>query len=173
MKHFIILSLLCFAVAGCGGTSQPDGFPTGLVPVEITLLHQGKPLEQAGVLLVSDSQVKYRLAGSTDSAGIVKLETAINNYSKPGVPAGTYPVLVLVQIQSTLADLTPDEVSSKSDAEIEQHQKKQDAEKASLRKQIGVPLEWENAAKTPLKLTIPAGGGKFTIDVTDVKTFVQ
>jgi hypothetical protein len=178
MKHFTPILILCIifvagTFVGCNGTKQPDGFPTGLVPVEITLLHQGKPLEKAGVLLVSGSQVKYRVAGNTDSAGIAKLETAINNYSKPGVTAGTYPVLVLIQIQPTLADLTQGEVNTKSDAEIQQYHDKQDKERESLRKQIGVPLDWEDAAKTPLKLTVPAGGGKFTIDVADAKTFVQ
>ncbi|MDR3108226.1 MAG: hypothetical protein LBU65_00875 [Planctomycetaceae bacterium] len=173
MKHFIYFALCIILVTGCSGTQQPDDFPSGLAPVEIKLVNQGKPIEKAGVLLVPDQQTKHRVAGNTDETGTVKLETAINNYSKIGVPTGTYQVLVLVQLQPALADLTQDELSSKSEAEVKQYHDKQDKEREGLRKQIGIPLDWEDAAKTPVKLTIPSGGKSFTIDVSDTKTFVQ
>jgi hypothetical protein len=173
MKHFICFAMCVVFFTGCSGTQQPDGFPTGLVPVEVKLLNSGKPIAKAGVLLVSEQQTKHRVAGNTDETGTVKLETAINNYSKIGVPAGTYHVLVLVQLQPALADLTQDELSSKSEAEVKQYHDKQDKEREGLRKQIGIPLDWEDIAKTPVKLTIPSGGKSFTIDVSDTKTFVQ
>jgi hypothetical protein len=60
-----------------------------------------------------------------------------------------------------------------NEQQIAAHQAKQGKEIADGRKAHPIPADWDDIEKTPVKLTIPAGGGKFTIDVADEKTFVQ
>ncbi|MDR1494206.1 MAG: carboxypeptidase-like regulatory domain-containing protein [Planctomycetaceae bacterium] len=151
----------------------PEGFPQKLTPTTVTLLHEGKPVEGAAVSLVPNVSGNFRVLALTDANGTAKLETAVNVYSKSGVPAGTYKVQILTQQKTTIPDLSPEEQSKMSDAEIKAHQTKQAKELADLKKQNPVPEIWETASRTPLKLTVPEDGKNFTIEISDPKTFEQ
>ena len=94
-RKFLRLStvgLVCgfLTFAGCGGEPKPDGMPK-LHPTVIQLAQDGAPLEGASVQLLSETDGRWPIGGSTDANGAVSLST----YGKyPGVPEGKYKVVV-------------------------------------------------------------------------------
>ena len=86
----VCLAACCLTFAGCGGEPKPEGLPK-LYPTIIQLTQDGEPIEGASVQLVSETDGRWPIGGSTDANGSVSLST----YGKyPGVPAGKYKVLV-------------------------------------------------------------------------------
>ncbi|MDD3586876.1 MAG: hypothetical protein PHQ75_06800 [Thermoguttaceae bacterium] len=115
--------LACFAVlaaisllSGCQGQKLPAGMPE-LVPFEITVTQDGKPLAEAAVELKSDAS-GYMVDGRTDELGKIKLKT---NGQYEGIPKGEYIALVTknVTTKSQYADVVPasdkeaDEIAAK------------------------------------------------------------
>jgi hypothetical protein len=92
---FLSVSLLfiIFLSNGCGKPPNlPPDFPK-VVPCEITVIQDGKPLEGAMVSLVPVGESgKYAkgCSGRTDAQGIASLMT----YGQVGVPFGKYKVLI-------------------------------------------------------------------------------
>ncbi|MDR1383418.1 MAG: carboxypeptidase-like regulatory domain-containing protein [Planctomycetaceae bacterium] len=76
-----------------GYSSQkiPEGFPKKLAQFRASILHEGKPVENASVWLYPDDlNAKYHVRATTNTNGIASMETSINSYSKAGLPAGTF-----------------------------------------------------------------------------------
>jgi hypothetical protein len=98
MKQFIIISLLCFAAAGCQRSDAPGDLPK-LFPCAVTITQDGKPLEGAVVEFVSsEDAAKYHAVGLTDAAGVAEMKT----YGKDGAPEGKYKVVVRKHIHDDL-----------------------------------------------------------------------
>jgi hypothetical protein len=169
MKHSIFLLVLCLTFLGCGGQSVPEGFPKKLAPVTVTLTQDGNPLTGTALSLVTEQSSPYSVSANTAADGTVKFETAINAYTKPGVPPGTYKMTASVLMRLT----TPNPAFGASDAELKEYEAKSGAERAELRKKNPVPPNWSDPAKTPLRLTISGKGGDFKIEIDDPGTFVQ
>ena len=91
----IVLFLAAFTVivAGCGGEKKPEGLPP-LTPLTVTITQTGTPLEKASVRFietVSDKGAqKWSVSGVTDDKG----EAIMKTHGFPGVPVGSYKVVV-------------------------------------------------------------------------------
>jgi hypothetical protein len=88
--------LLCFALLfslfmpGCGSRGLP-GMPK-LYPASLTVFQDGKPLENASVVLINvDTSSTWSAGGQTNSDGVVQLQT-MGQFQ--GIPEGTYSVAV-------------------------------------------------------------------------------
>jgi len=77
----LALSLLC--VAGCGGSSEPQGTLSG------TVTYNGEPVTE-GVVVFSSSEASYGAQAEIGSDGTYALRTY-----EGGVPPGTYQAAVL------------------------------------------------------------------------------
>jgi hypothetical protein len=90
MKHtFILVAIMLICFSGCG-EPQPADLPK-LYPAVLTVIQDGKPLADATVQLVPQTDSKWSAVGVTDSYGKVEFFTQ-GKYK--GVPEGTYIVLV-------------------------------------------------------------------------------
>jgi hypothetical protein len=134
---------------GCKNSTQqkPEGFPE-LIPCEITIQFNGKPLAGASVVLqpiagkTSDS---WTISGTTNEAGIAQMQTYGNFI---GVPEGEYIVLVA----KSEVSIAPPNASAEERDRIEH-----------LPAKIIVDPSFNNPKKTKLKITI---AGKKTIRET-------
>jgi len=90
-RLILVCSLVfCLAFVGCGGEPRPDGFPP-LHPTVIQFTQGGEPIEGASVQLVSETDGRWPVGGTTNASGSITLQT----YGRyPGVPEGRYKVLV-------------------------------------------------------------------------------
>ncbi|MDR2641889.1 MAG: DUF4198 domain-containing protein, partial [Planctomycetaceae bacterium] len=103
----IVVSLIIFTfVFGCSSQKIPDGFPSKLVPFSVTLLNEGKPINNTSIVLVTETASPYNAIGFTDANGTATFMTSINNYSKKGVPPGIYKTIITQKFKA------PSEVSS-------------------------------------------------------------
>jgi hypothetical protein len=165
-------SLVCllFSIVGCS-EKLPDNFPKKLTNFTVTLLHENKSVEGAAVTLFpEDMSVGYYVTAFTNSNGTAILETSVNKFSKSGVPAGTYK-LIITHIPKTSVELTKQEVMTLSNDELRKREDEVNTERNKL--PHPVPKNWSDLKSTPLKITVPEKGGNITIEITDSKTFVQ
>ncbi|MDO4586887.1 MAG: carboxypeptidase regulatory-like domain-containing protein [Planctomycetia bacterium] len=92
MTKKIAIVLLGFLISGivfgCG-KKKPDGMPK-LVPCEVSVIQDGKPLEGAVVSFYSDT-IKWSISGTTDANGLAKIHT---HGTYPGSPEGEFKVTV-------------------------------------------------------------------------------
>ncbi|MDR3234457.1 MAG: DUF4198 domain-containing protein [Planctomycetaceae bacterium] len=170
-RIIIIFVTICgLIVTGCS-SNVPEDFPRRLTVFSVNLLYEGKPVEKASVALIPDaSGVRFLVLGRTGSDGIATLETSINNYSKSGVPAGTYKGVVSHVPKVPSAWEPGEDQVPMSEGVFETRNAKIKAEMVKARI---VPQDWEMSGTTPLKITVPEKGGSVTIEITDEKTFVQ
>ncbi|GHT37205.1 hypothetical protein FACS189427_09880 [Planctomycetales bacterium] len=146
---------------------MPQNFPAKLTPSTVTLLKDGKPIDNAAIVLIAESATPFLVSAMTNSAGIAKPETSINTYSRVGVPAGTYKVLIMKQVNTVSpADEEPD-ATKRAELEAKARREKTEQQKS------GLSPDWNDINKTPFKLTVPENGKSFTIEISDTKTFVQ
>ena len=153
--------LVCLAVltaisflSGCQGQKQPAGMPE-LVPFEITVMQDGKPLEGAAIELKSET-VGYMVDGRTDEKGKIKLKT---NGQYDGVPKGEYIALVTknVTTKSQYADVIP-----ASDKEADEIAKKMKNEYVPTH--CFVDKKFANIKTSGLTVSV-TGPGATTLDV--------
>ncbi|MDR2170329.1 MAG: hypothetical protein LBP59_09320 [Planctomycetaceae bacterium] len=100
---FVCLSFIC--LAGCGDSSRPKDLPE-LFPCTIMITQDGKPLSDAIVKLISQTDIdaKYNPVTVTGIDGIVKMST----YGFAGVPAGKYKIVVIKNIDDDIVYRTDD-----------------------------------------------------------------
>jgi hypothetical protein len=172
-KNVVSVFVILVFVAMFSGCSEglPSDFPKTLTNFTIELLYEKKPVEGASVSLISeDTNKRYLVTGFTASNGITSLETLINKFSKPGVPAGQYKVIIS-HVPKTSIELTQHEVMTLSNDVLEKREEEINKERAKLPHPI--PENWNNLQTTPIKITVPKIGGKITIEITDQKTYEQ
>jgi hypothetical protein len=162
--------VMCLLTSGCSSQKVPAEFPSKLVQFSVTLLNEGKPVEGAAVVLVSEIASSYNVVAYTGSDGVARLETSVNTYSKIGVPSGNYKALI------THTPKAPSQVSNEQlgkmtlDERIA-YNEKIEIEISKLPKIVPANLGDINA--TPITITVPESGGNTTIEITDPKTFQQ
>ena len=87
---FLAVSVAFLLQAGCNSdTGRPTDLPK-LYRVNITVIQDGKPLEDAIVTLEPKIPTTYSSSAKTNASGIATIQT----YGYNGVPAGDYAVLV-------------------------------------------------------------------------------
>ncbi|MDR2754593.1 MAG: hypothetical protein LBC20_02700 [Planctomycetaceae bacterium] len=172
-RNFLILiicSFICLLLTSCSSQEVPPGFPQQLADFQVKLLHEGQPVHNAAIALVTETPSSYNVLGFTDSSGIAKPKTTINIYSQLGVPPTTYKAII-THTPKAPSELSNAELGNMSNSEVDAYRKKIDAEIAAM--PHPVPKEWDNLKTTPIKITVPEKGGTITIEITDNKTFVQ
>jgi hypothetical protein len=168
-RIFTCLLFSLIFIVGCLSPKIPEGFPKKLVQFSITILHEGKPVENALVWLYPDDpDAKYHASATTNANGMALMETSINSYSKAGVSVGTFKGTITHR-PKVPSDLTKEEWQKLSYDEAVAQSKKIAVEVAKMKL---IPATWENLTTSPLKITIPENGGNVTIEITDPKTFV-
>ncbi|MDR1493920.1 MAG: carboxypeptidase-like regulatory domain-containing protein [Planctomycetaceae bacterium] len=169
IRKFLLLFFLMFTI-GCS-EKLPDNFPKKLANFTVKLMYENKPVEGASVSFISDdTSVGYLATAFTADDGVAQLETSVNQFSKPGIPAGAYKVIV-THIPKTSIELTQQEVMTLSNDELKKREDDVNKERAKL--PHPVPKNWSDLKSTPLKITIPEKGGSVMIEITDSKTFEQ
>jgi hypothetical protein len=169
-KIFTCLLFSLIFIVGCSSQKIPEGFPRKLVKFSVTILNEGKPVENASVWLYSDdSNAKYHVRATTNADGIASMETSINTYSKNGVPVGTFKGTITHR-PKVPSDLTKEEWQKLTPEEAEAQSKKIAVEVSKMKL---IPSTWENLTTSPVKITIPEKGGNITIEITDSKTHQQ
>jgi hypothetical protein len=170
-KSLQSLSIAFFLlVVGCSSQVAPVGFPQKLVVFEIKLLNDGKPIQNAALTMVAESATIYNVVGFTDSNGVAQFATAVNTYSKVGVPPAVYKVII-TYVPKAPSELSNEQLGKMSIEEVNANREKVDAEIAAMPKIV--PAEWGVMESTPIKITVPEKGGIITIDITDPKTHQQ
>lgn len=76
---------------GCGKSNRPPDLPK-LYPCTLTFKQDGKPLEDANIILQSkDAAFKWAVGGTTDAQGVVKIVTHGQFF---GAPLGKYSIVI-------------------------------------------------------------------------------
>ena len=103
----LILSLLiigCLFSSGCGDPSRPKDLPK-LYPVKLTFTQEGKPLENAMVVLKNvDPSFKWSVMATTDATGLADI---VSHGQFFGAPEGQYKITVIKEVQESAKGLTP------------------------------------------------------------------
>ena len=86
----ILLAIFCISMNGCKGQQLPDGMPKPY-PTTITIIQDGKPLDNAAISLVPTAMGAWNAAGVTNASGKAQLKT-LAKYD--GVVPGKYYILV-------------------------------------------------------------------------------
>ena len=151
------LTILCFTM-GC--EKVPDGFPA-VVPCKISLLKSGKPVPAATIMLVSDGAKEWFASGETDVSGLAVIQTILGNYTKSGVPEGTYKI-TLSQLPQIGENKPQQELFDMSPAEKAAYKEKRDK---MIKESRSFPLEFESHLTTPITLEITKGQSDYSVDV--------
>jgi len=89
---FLTISIALLLQAGCGPRDDRPADMPRLYPVKISIVQDGKPLEEADVTLTAKTPTNYGVStGFTDASGVAILRT----YGYNGVPVGQYTVAVI------------------------------------------------------------------------------
>ena len=145
------------AAAGCGGK--------GVVPVEVSLSLDGKPLADASVSLIRASGEQGRGAfGITDQSGVVKLTTF---EPLDGVLPGNYSVVVLKAPES-MHTYVEEEVDSKDINALMRISAPHGAFRQNRRKRVRTTINEIYAAPhtTPLTCEVTSSSREFQFDLT-------
>jgi hypothetical protein len=162
-KIFLFLPMIILLlISGCGTSNLPKDLPR-LYPCEITVIQDGKPLEDAIVTLeFTDSsrpengQLWFPM-GATDSDGKAVVRS---NAQYDGAPIGTYKVLVSKTRQK------PSKYGLPPPQGTPQYDKWEELVENEFRPWFGfVEKKFSNAAETPYEIEIKKGKNKLTIDV--------
>ncbi len=105
LRSILVLSLLW--IVGCGGKPTPEGFPD-LVPCEVEVIQDGKPLADATVSFVSD-QLQWTVGGITNEHGVAQMYT---HGDFEGSPEGEFRVTITKTVIEGAP--TPEQLASPS-----------------------------------------------------------
>ncbi|MGL4944214.1 MAG: hypothetical protein ACRC46_13615 [Thermoguttaceae bacterium] len=171
MKVFVscaLMAVVTLVCSGCGGQPLPPGFPTNLVPCEVTVTKGGSPMDEADILLVANSgeQGAWVVSGRTSAQGVATIYTTCVGVSKLGAPVGGYKV-VINKANPPIVDPTP---QATIDA-MEYEARKAHSEKLSQKYKALpplVPVVLSNATTTPVSVEVAASGKTLlTVNVDD------
>jgi hypothetical protein len=138
-KRALIPLLLALTATGCGQTN----------PVKGRVLLDGQPVAGATVTFLPDADGQGRPAsGTTDSDGYFQLMTY---RSGDGAPPGTYRIVV----SKTEAPAAPPDNDHASKQRAQDYLARHKGRKSN--KSL-IPAVYSDAAKTPLRCTVPASG---------------
>lgn len=154
--RFLNVFWLClpWLLAGCGDPG------IGAIPVEGTVLVDGKPMEGVMVIFHPDSEGGRAASGRTDANGVYKLTTEV---AGDGALAGSYKISVTKHVNE--ADDLPTEVDPNDPASLDAIYSKVDARKKQVSKNFIGP-RYANHLGSGLTATVESGKeNKFDFDV--------
>ena len=157
---FLVAALIS-AVCGCG-PSKPADLPP-LHPVKLTITQGGAPLADAVVSLMptSSSLTNYGISDKTNASGVVDPQTKSNTKQWPGVPEGTYTLLISKKSVPALDPAVDEYATDPAErAKLEQAQAKQSEDTVET-----VALEFSQFSQAKHQITVTKDGLKDTIDV--------
>jgi len=158
LKSFFFFTTLAISlvVAGCFEAQRPSDLPK-LYPCKITVIQDGKPLEDALVFVrPQDGNLRFVISGKTDAKGVAVLKL---DSQWAGVPEGEFFVSISKII--TPADLeVPDETTPLNERRRIQEQATQQIKET-------VDPRYSDLAKTELRLKVDKKATNETFDVGD------
>ncbi len=155
-RRTVILSscALCLLVSGCGNPG------IGTIPVEGTVLVDGKPIEGAMVIFHPEPPGGRAASGKTDANGVYKLTTEING---DGALPGAYQISVTKHVNAE--DDLPTKVDPNDPASLDAIYSKVDARKKQVSKNF-IGKQYENPKGSGLTATVEKGKeSKFNFEV--------
>ena len=158
--RYLTFVLLGMGVTGCGRV--PQGFPP-VVPCKITVVKGDVPLPEVNIMFITDGGSQWFAAGQSDSSGVAELQTFMEVYTKNGVPEGTYKV-TLSQLSQVKSGWTQQQLFDMSPAEKEAESQRMGKLLAESR---SFPVEFENAATTPIIVEVQKPRTDIRLDVTE------
>lgn len=156
MKKFnsfsFFLLIILLLVTGCR-EKQPAGMPA-LYTTTITFTQEGRPLDGAGVRLVSlDTSNRWVSGGLTNGQGVLTVKTQ-GKY--PGAPLGTFKVCISKTITEGGDGLS----------EMERAERGIVVKPSSRPKSWHlVPLEYDKSEETPWQIEIKKGKNSYQFDI--------
>ncbi len=162
MKRFlelVIIVTICLSLSACGKT-KPAGFPKTLVPVTVTVVDGGQPIEGVRVVCFGKIDQSLVCGGLTDANGVATLLTDLGGYSEPGVPAGEYKITLNKEVKVD-DSWTADDYIKKSMGEKNKHGRELQAARDKLPKIV--PQKYTLVGSTPL--SVNASADPVTLDV--------
>ncbi len=164
-KAFLLSFVVVLASAilvGCSG--KPSGFPK-VSPCKITVTNGSEPIEGVDVALIPDEPISgVIVGGKTDATGVCVVNTTFANFSAPGAPEGSFKVQLRKEAESSMPELTADDMASMDRSAIDKYNAEREAEIKSLPKVI--PADLTSAQTTPVSVSIPADKEK-AVDVAE------
>ncbi|MDO5581241.1 MAG: hypothetical protein Q4G69_08895 [Planctomycetia bacterium] len=152
VKKLFLFALVMFSalLMGCG-EPLPEGMPR-LIPCELTLLQEGKPLVGATVsLLPEKDQARWNLVGITNESGTANI---LANGKYKGVPEGKYKIIIIkVETEAGTGPAIPQAGEPGYDEAVANLDKRPPAKRFTL-----VEDKYSNPKDTPLAIDIPARG---------------
>lgn len=155
-----LLSLAALSVMFCGcGQKKPADFPE-LQPFTVKVVDGDKPIEGVQILFIYDKNPVVK--GLTDNKGVATITTMYQKYSEKGAPAGDFKVQC---VKEPLAEhwKTPEERSQMTKEEKDAYLNEWLEKCKEVPREV--PKIWGDFDKTPLTVSVPAGGGEVTFDV--------
>jgi len=141
---FLLFCLvLCFIISGCSGPQKPADLPT-LYPCKITVIQDGKPLQDAMVYVrPQDGNLRFVFGGKTDAKGVAVVKA---DGQWEGVPEGEF--LVSISKIVTPSDLeTPNETTPLNERRRMQEQATKETKET-------VDPKYSDLVKTQLRLKV-------------------
>jgi len=151
ISSFVLLSLSCFAIAGCGGDSDPRH--KDLVPASGTLFYKGEPVGGASIVFHHEDSSKQGGGATSLEDGTFSLRT----FNGEGTYPGNYKVTA---IKDNVVSLVSDEELLRLEREGK------DIPGAKIEQLL--PAKYRLRTSTDIEIAIPAAGDKnLTIELTD------
>lgn len=163
VKKFWVL-LTAFAVCGVSltgcGPKRPADMPE-TVPFKVTVVDGSTPIADVDVFFINTNGNAV-ITGRTNAQGVAEMQTSLLDYTEKGAPAGEYRVTCTKDPQVEHWK-TPQERALMDPGEAGAYQLEWQKKNDELPREI--PIVWREFDKSPLKTTVPAGGGDVTFDV--------
>ncbi|MDO4586646.1 MAG: hypothetical protein Q4C95_05030 [Planctomycetia bacterium] len=162
MQHKLLLgiALLLSVVLLVGCSGKPSGFPS-VSPCIVNVTNGGTPIADVEVALYPATPMSSTIVGGkTDATGKCVVQTTFANFSKEGAPQGEFVVTLKKDPEPSMARLTVEEMENMERSEIDDYNKKRDAEIAKMEKIIPVALTKKDSSS--LKVSV---SGETTLDV--------
>ncbi|MDR3110953.1 MAG: Ig-like domain-containing protein [Planctomycetaceae bacterium] len=164
-QFFVFHFVLCCSLVFVGCNNKPTGFPD-VFPCTVTVKDGERPVCDATVKLIYDSQGSITVTGVTDQSGIAQMKSIFASYEVKGVPAGDARVII---IEGTVVPETKTDAEKRAMSPEEAEAYKQERAKKMDAMPREVPEVLENAQTTPIRISVEKSGTTLTVDISKYK----
>ena len=102
--QYLFLLFTTLLLCGCGDSTRPKDLPS-LFACTVSVIQDGKPLEEARVEFHTEGEQKYLPVAYTDASGLAVMQT----HGFPGAPIGKYKITVSKNIEDDVVYQTGEE----------------------------------------------------------------
>lgn len=160
MRNIMTLVVI-LALAGVSACSNDDGELPLTFPTEITITHNGEPVEGATVTMVPQVPDGKGAAGITDEDGVARMNAFAAAGGK-GVLPGRYKVTVQ-KVQSTAPAVDPDDRQA-----YEERMREMQRNPDAFAPEDLLPTKYKRAETSDLECTVSAqSDNRFAFDLRD------